>query len=550
MAGRPSRLRASPGHSPHGSEGSSPAPSVGRSPARGDVTGHDWKQARIWMTEVKDPWDPCILTLDGGGIRGFSSALILKELMDEVYTFEKKLEEEEPTGELPSSVDELLPCHYFDFMYGTSTGGLIAVMLARLRMTISECLHQYRKVGDELFGHRKNIIPFMTKYRSEPLERAVKALVATRGLGQMHPWDAEFRRDSMQDATGESTHDSTRESMHDSPRASQAKGLFLPHFTSEPERIPKLTDSVLTQSSTGFSMGRRWDPNAPRVCQSCCLTAIHSGQVSQAHLLRSYPHIYTKDLPAWITPYNSGADPLYIWQVTRATSAAPFYFDMLEAMVEQEWRGHKDGGIRENNPSGAALSEFASLYPNKSQPALMLSIGTGRTQTNSDGFMSTLPWPFGHIALLRKMAENISVIPHLVVKYTESEAKHQEMVRFAKGENTWYKRLNVSSGLENMPLDDWKKGDYQGETVPGGASLTRMEDATVHYLAREVDEDIEKFVSPRMMIQHTAEKLVRVRRARRRLGGERWTAFLGHGLREQMLRQTMSEEQAMSGAQQ
>ena len=24
---------------------------------------------------------------------------------------------------------ELLPCHYFDFMYGTSTGGLIATML-------------------------------------------------------------------------------------------------------------------------------------------------------------------------------------------------------------------------------------------------------------------------------------------------------------------------------------------------------------------------------------------------------------------------------------
>jgi hypothetical protein len=36
--------------------------------------------------------------------------------------------------------EELLPCHYFDFMYGTSTGGLIATtMLGRLRMTTTEC---------------------------------------------------------------------------------------------------------------------------------------------------------------------------------------------------------------------------------------------------------------------------------------------------------------------------------------------------------------------------------------------------------------------------
>ncbi|PSK46301.1 hypothetical protein B9Z65_5269 [Elsinoe australis] len=588
------RLRPSPGASPHGSQTSSPAPSIGRSPVRGDVTTRDWGEARRWMRDVRDPWDPCILTLDGGGIRGFSSALVLKRLMEEIYAVELEYEEDEPTGELPSSQDDLLPCHYFDFMYGTSTGGLIAVMLARLRMTIKECLDQYRKVGDELFGHRKNIVPFMTKYRSEPLEKAVKELVAKRNLGQMHPWHAEFRRDSVHD------HDDT------DPR-SHVDSVFLPHLTSEPDRIPRLSRSTLADhtssatrndsadskpavkpattptsnhaspqavlpaipphtpfpsdgrspgsstrytASTTDSESPRWDPNAPRVCQSCCLTAIHNGTVQKAHLLRSYPHKYTRDLPAWITPYNSGADLLHIWQVTRATSAAPFYFDMLEAIVDNERRGHKDGGIRENNPSGAALSEFVSLYPRKEKPALMLSIGTGRTNTSPDGFMSALPWPFGHFTILRKMAENISVIPHLLVKYTESEAKHEEMVRYAKGENTWYKRLNVSEGLENMPLDDWTQGKYHGQNVPGGASLTRMEEATNGYLDREVNVDIEKFVAPKEMIKHTAEKLVRVRRARRRMGGDRWETYIGGGLREQMIRQTITEDQAHAGAHQ
>ncbi|KAF2157432.1 FabD/lysophospholipase-like protein [Myriangium duriaei CBS 260.36] len=446
-------------------------------------------QFREWVCDVKEPWDPCILALDGGGIRGFSSALILKELMHQIYLQEHELEAEEPTGDIPQSEDDLLPCHYFDFMYGTSTGGLIAVMLARLRMSIGECLQQYRLVGDKLFGHRRTIIPFMTKYRSEPLVKAVK----------------ELRNDSM---------------------------LAGPAQWDEPEQPP-------------------WDPNEPRVCQSCCLTAIHNGSVQKAHLLRSYPHSYRPErMQSFATAYNNGADDLEIWQVTRATSAAPFYFDMLEAVVEGEMRGHKDGGIRENNPAVAAWDEYASMYHPNMAPALLLSIGTGRTNTPPDGFMSALPWPWGHIKIFRKIAENISVIPNLLVKYTESEGKHTEMLRYAKGENTWYKRLNVSSGMDNMSLDSWVRGDYQDEkNVPGGASLTRMQEATDAYLSREVDRQFETFNSPKDMIKHSAEKLVRVRRARKKLGGPRWDYFIGEGLSERMAAQTAARAAAEEAVQ-
>lgn len=43
------------------------------------------------------------------------------------------------------------PCHYFDYIGGTSTGGLIAIMLGRLRMTIDATMVVYQKLSAEVF---------------------------------------------------------------------------------------------------------------------------------------------------------------------------------------------------------------------------------------------------------------------------------------------------------------------------------------------------------------------------------------------------------------
>ena len=125
----------------------------------------------------------------------------------------------------------------------------------------------------------------------------------------------------------------------------------------------------------------------------------------QAYLLRTYNHVYTSITPEFVTEYNVGAEKLRIWQVTRATSAAPFYFKALIADIENETKEFKDGGIRENNPSGAAWSEFMSLYGAGQEPALLLSVGTGRPNMERDGFAETWPGPVGHWSLTKKIAE-------------------------------------------------------------------------------------------------------------------------------------------------
>jgi patatin-like phospholipase/acyl hydrolase len=42
-------------------------------------------------------------------------------------------------------------CDYFDMICGTSTGGLIAIMLGRLHMTVDECIDEYKKLSARIF---------------------------------------------------------------------------------------------------------------------------------------------------------------------------------------------------------------------------------------------------------------------------------------------------------------------------------------------------------------------------------------------------------------
>ncbi|KAI8966218.1 FabD/lysophospholipase-like protein [Daldinia sp. FL1419] len=75
-----------------------------------------------------------LLSLDGGGVRGLVSLLILKRLM---YLINPR----QPPK----------PCDVFDMIAGTSTGGLIAIMLGRLRMDVSSCIEAYTDMSKDVF---------------------------------------------------------------------------------------------------------------------------------------------------------------------------------------------------------------------------------------------------------------------------------------------------------------------------------------------------------------------------------------------------------------
>ncbi|EEU36505.1 uncharacterized protein NECHADRAFT_81163 [Fusarium vanettenii 77-13-4] len=120
-------------------------------------------------TPEDDVVRPILLSLDGGGVKGLSTLLILQELME-------RISRENPPR----------PCDVFDMIGGTSTGGLIAIMLGRLEMSVAECIVAYQHISRQVFRPKlcSKYMPRVVRtitgwsmYDSQHLEDAVKDII-------------------------------------------------------------------------------------------------------------------------------------------------------------------------------------------------------------------------------------------------------------------------------------------------------------------------------------------------------------------------------------
>ncbi|KIM33182.1 hypothetical protein M408DRAFT_150331 [Serendipita vermifera MAFF 305830] len=103
-----------------------------------------------------------LLSLDGGGVRGLSELLILQSIMDKV-AWDLKL------------LHTPRPCEYFDLIGGTSTGGIIAVLLGRLRLSVDECLDIYSELSEQVFAEQHfEKRTSQSRYDHFILERVIK----------------------------------------------------------------------------------------------------------------------------------------------------------------------------------------------------------------------------------------------------------------------------------------------------------------------------------------------------------------------------------------
>ena len=80
------------------------------------------------------------------------------------------------------------PCEHFQLIGGTSTGGLIAIMLGVFRMSVDECISKYMELSFDVFQPKRdkaNILgrvqdkwSALGKYDSEGLVHHFKAVAA------------------------------------------------------------------------------------------------------------------------------------------------------------------------------------------------------------------------------------------------------------------------------------------------------------------------------------------------------------------------------------
>lgn len=86
--------------------------------------------------------------------------------------------------------DELQPWQVFDLIGGTSTGGIIAIMLGRLRMTLDECLEAYTELARtifkpkrykyDVFNRARDLLSAKERFNSSKLEHVVKDIIRER----------------------------------------------------------------------------------------------------------------------------------------------------------------------------------------------------------------------------------------------------------------------------------------------------------------------------------------------------------------------------------
>lgn len=212
-----------------------------------------------------------------------------------------------------------------------------------------------------------------------------------------------------------------------------------------------------------------------RSCRTFVLASRPEGLGKAAVRMRSYA---TEDND----PFQA-----QIWQVARATSAAPTYFLPIDISGIR----YGDGRIGWNNPTMEAINEANYIWPGR-PIACVISVGTGledAIQVTTESRAPSISGVLGQLfrSLTPKQAFELAVAQYCVSCVTSCERTHGQVAsnitKFGIDGPWQYVRLNVPQGMAKIGLQEWKKFHMI-------AALTEdyMEDINVRELKRQIAE--------------------------------------------------------------
>jgi hypothetical protein len=294
-----------------------------------------------------------ILCFDGGGVRGKASLLILKEIMDQIGPGAK-------------------PCDFFDLIAGTSTGSLIAIMLARLRYSVDEAIKKYDEIGPRIFSNVES--PRKWMLYGTPVVPEGPAEKAFREIGHVNGEDQDMNS---------GVYHRCKVLLH-----LAVCGLFI-------HRNP----------------------------EQCYVTTVLQDRPEKLVPIRSYHSADRSD------PVTYARKKWKIWEAARAATAAPVYFRPLEL----NGRKFVDAGAGYNNPSAEVYHEVTKNIPEyKGWPvACFISIGTGfGSRRPAPGILERTDSVFGGLPKAKAVQDRASDLVQYLSQIASATHKvDQEMRR-------------------------------------------------------------------------------------------------------------------------
>jgi len=214
-----------------------------------------------------------------------------------------------------------------------------------------------------------------------------------------------------------------------------------------------------------------------------------SAKACRTFVLASRPEGLGKSAVRMRTYATDDNDPFQaqIWQVARATSAAPTYF----LPIDINGIRYGDGRIGWDNPTMEAINEANYVWPGR-PIACVVSIGTGledAIQLATESKTPSISGVLGQLfrSLTPRQVFELTVAQYCVSCVTSCERTHGQvasnLARFGIDGPWQYVRLNVPQGMAKIGLQEWKKFHMI-------AALTEdyMEDIDVRELKRQVAE--------------------------------------------------------------
>ena len=206
-------------------------------------------------------------------------------------------------------------------------------------------------------------------------------------------------------------------------------------------------------------------------------------------------------------PRNYGVDiNIKIWQVCRATTAAPSYFDSQKINDDE----FCDGGAGVNNPTGKALDEMFSLH--KKDVEIVASFGTGKWVPPSM-FRDGNGHGLSRLHLGRGLAHVNRLLKNAKGALTDCQNIHEDVRNLAhhlqgSPKAFQYYRFNVEDKLGKVKMDEWKE---QRDNGNGGKCNT------LEYIRRCTDTELK---SPGVQAQLVALATQLVAQRRRRINDD------------------------------